>query len=101
VDAILKLDVQPIVATTTVAVASGLVVVLFAFVAGLPDLAAWPYLVASAVIHIGYYLTLAYETGYFDRTDVMRLGLGMLAATIMVIILVLPYWALLDSLAAP
>jgi hypothetical protein len=38
---------------------------------------------------------MAYETGYFGRADVLKLGLGMLAATIMVAVLVLPYWALL------
>ena len=38
---------------------------------------------------------MAYETGYFGRADVLKLGLGMLAATIMVAALVLPYWALL------
>jgi di/tricarboxylate transporter len=38
---------------------------------------------------------MAYESGYFDRTDVMKLGAGMLTLTIMVVMLVLPYWALL------
>ena len=38
---------------------------------------------------------MAYEAGYFDRADVTRLGLGMLAATILVILLALQYWALL------
>jgi solute carrier family 13 (sodium-dependent dicarboxylate transporter), member 2/3/5 len=45
---------------------------------------------------------MAYETGYVDRADVMKLGLGMLAATVVVIVLVLPYWALLGlPLTAP
>jgi hypothetical protein len=51
-NAILKLNVEPIIATTMVAVASGLVVVPFAFFAGLPDITAWPCLVASVAIHI-------------------------------------------------
>jgi len=38
---------------------------------------------------------MAYESGYFDRTDVVKLGLGMLALTIVVVMLTLPYWALL------
>lgn len=38
---------------------------------------------------------MAYESGYFDRSDVRNLGLGMLALTILVALLVLPYWALL------
>jgi hypothetical protein len=45
---------------------------------------------------------MAYETGYFDRAHVMKLGLGMLAATIVVVMLVLPNWALLGlPLATP
>jgi citrate:succinate antiporter len=45
---------------------------------------------------------MAYETGYVDRADVMKLGLGMLAATVVVVVLVLPYWALLGlPLTAP
>lgn len=38
---------------------------------------------------------MAYESGYFDRSDVRNLGLGMLVLTILVALLVLPYWALL------
>jgi anion transporter len=39
---------------------------------------------------------LAYESGYFSTSDVRRLGLGMLALTVVVVILVLPYWSLLS-----
>ena len=38
---------------------------------------------------------LAYESGYFHTADVRRLGLGMLVLTIVVALLVLPYWNLL------
>jgi anion transporter len=38
---------------------------------------------------------MAYEAGYFNAADVTKLGLGMLAATIIVVLLALPYWALL------
>jgi multidrug transporter EmrE-like cation transporter len=58
-NALLKLDLEPIVATAVVAVASGLVAVPFAVLAGLPNAAAWPWLVGSVVIHIGYYAALA------------------------------------------
>jgi len=39
---------------------------------------------------------LAYEAGYFSSADVRRLGLGMLALTIVVVLLVLPYWSMLS-----
>ena len=38
---------------------------------------------------------IAYESGYFAAADVRRLGLGMLAITGAVVLLVLPYWSLL------
>ena len=38
---------------------------------------------------------LAYESGYFHAVEVRRLGLGMLLLTIVVALLVLPYWELL------
>ena len=38
---------------------------------------------------------MAYEIGYFDRGDVAKLGLGMLALVVIVAMVALPYWALL------
>jgi anion transporter len=38
---------------------------------------------------------LAYDTGYYDAADVRRLGLGMLALTVGVILLTIPYWSLI------
>lgn len=39
---------------------------------------------------------LAYEAGYFSTADVRKLGIGMLGLTIVVVMLVLPYWSLLS-----
>jgi anion transporter len=44
---------------------------------------------------------LAYESGYFNTADVRKLGAGMLVLTIVVAILVLPYWGLLSLPLAP
>jgi len=38
---------------------------------------------------------LAYETGYYGAADVRRLGIGMLALTMVVILAAIPYWGLL------
>ena len=38
---------------------------------------------------------MAYEAGYFSRADVVKLGLGMLVLTLLIVVLVVPYWALL------
>lgn len=44
---------------------------------------------------------MAYEAGYFDRSDVMKAGLGMLGLTILVVMLVLPYWAIVGLPLSP
>jgi drug/metabolite transporter (DMT)-like permease len=56
--------------------ASGLVAVPFAFVTELPEAAAWPYLGASVVIHIGYYLTLAEAYRFGDLGQVYPIARG-------------------------
>jgi drug/metabolite transporter (DMT)-like permease len=58
-NALLKLKLEPALSTALVAMASGVVALPFALGAGVPDLAAWPYVFASVVIHVGYYLALA------------------------------------------
>jgi hypothetical protein len=35
---------------------------------------------------------LAYEAGYYGAADVRRLGLAMLALTMLVVMLTIPYW---------
>ena len=52
------------------------------------------------MIHFGR--ELMSEAGYFHTADVRRLGLGMLGLTIVVALLVVPYWNLLSlPLVAP
>ncbi len=75
-NALLKLNLEPIVATVLVATASGLVVIPFAFVTGLPNIGAWPYLAGSVIIHIGYYLTLAEAYRFGDLGQVYPLARG-------------------------
>jgi hypothetical protein len=45
--------------------------------------------------------TLTCESGFFDALDVRRLGLGMLMLTVIVALLVRPYWALLGLPLVP
>ena len=75
-NALLKLKVEPIVATSLVAAASGLVAVPFAFFAGLPSSASWPYVLASVAIHIVYYLTLAQAYRFGDLGQVYPIARG-------------------------
>jgi di/tricarboxylate transporter len=39
---------------------------------------------------------LAYESGYYSAADVRRLGIAMLVLTVIVILLVIPYWSALS-----
>jgi len=75
-NALLKLDVEPIVATSLVATASGMLAIPFAAVVGLPSLAAWPYVIASVLIHIVYYLALAEAYRFGDLGQVYPIARG-------------------------
>ena len=64
-NAVIKLGVEPFTATALIAVASGIVALPLLAFTGLPAAAAWPWVAASVVLHIGYYigLTEAYRSG--------------------------------------
>lgn len=106
-NALLKLNLEPIVATALVAVASAIVVAPFAFVTGLPDAAAWPYVIGSVTIHIGYYLALAEAYRYGDLGQVYPIARGsaplltaLLAGLLLGEVLGLFGWAGVITLAA-
>lgn len=75
-NALLKLRVEPRIASTLLGIASGIVTLPLCFLFPLPDPAAWPFIAASAVIHLIYFqaLGLAYETG--DLGQVYPLARG-------------------------
>lgn len=75
-NALLKLRVEPRIASTLLGIASGIVTLPLCFVLPLPEPAAWPFIIASAIIHLGYFqaLGLAYETG--DLGQVYPLARG-------------------------
>ena len=75
-NALLKINLEPFVATSLVAAASGLVVLPVAFVAGMPNVAAWPYVLASVAIHIVYYLSLARAYRFGDLGQVYPIARG-------------------------
>ncbi len=64
-NAFIKVGLEPFSMTALIAVSSALLAVIALPVVGLPALASWPYLVASMIFHLGYYigLTEAYRTG--------------------------------------
>jgi drug/metabolite transporter (DMT)-like permease len=75
-NALLKLNLEPIVATSLVAAASGLLAVPFAVLVGLPNPSAWPYVLASVAIHIVYYLALAQAYKLGDLGQVYPIARG-------------------------
>jgi drug/metabolite transporter (DMT)-like permease len=75
-NALLKIDLEPFVATSLVAAASGLVALPVAFVVGVPNVAAWPYVLASVAIHIVYYLSLARAYRFGDLGQVYPIARG-------------------------
>lgn len=64
-NASLKLRVDPAIAITLVAIAAGLAAMPLLPVVGIPAQASWPYLGASLIIHVFYYIYLAeaYRSG--------------------------------------
>ena len=75
-NALLKLRVEPRIATTLLGIASGMVAVPICFFVPLPEPIAWLFIGASAVIHLVYFqaLGMAYETG--DLGQVYPLARG-------------------------
>lgn len=64
-NAFLKLRLDPFRTVALIAVASAIVALPMLPIVGLPPAAAWPWLIASLILHLGYYigLTEAYRTG--------------------------------------
>ncbi len=64
-NALVKLKLEPLQSITLVSVAAGLVGLPLLFTHALPRLEAWPFLIGSLIIHMGYYLALAeaYRSG--------------------------------------
>lgn len=64
-NALIKVGLDPLSTTTLISVGSGIVAVAFAPFVGTPAPAAWPWLLASVVIHLVYFASLieSYRTG--------------------------------------
>jgi drug/metabolite transporter (DMT)-like permease len=75
-NALLKLKLEPMAATALVAAASGLIAVPFAVWTGMPNAASWPYVIASVIIHIAYYIALAEAYRYGDLGHVYPIARG-------------------------
>ena len=64
-NALIKVGLDPLSTTTLISIGSGVVALAFLPLTGMPAAAAWPWLIASVVIHLVYFAALieAYRTG--------------------------------------
>ncbi len=64
-NALIKVGLDPLSTTTLISIGSGVVALAFLPLVGLPAWAAWPWLIASVIIHLVYFAALieAYRTG--------------------------------------
>ncbi len=89
-NALLKLRVEPRIASTLLGIAGGIVVLPLCFVFPLPAPAAWPFLATSAAIHLVYFqsLGIAYETGDLGQVYPLARGSAPLLTAIGALIFV-------------
>ena len=64
-NALIKIRLDPFLAIVLIAALAGIVSLPFLFFVPIPPLAAWPWLIASVITHVGYYIGLAgaYRSG--------------------------------------
>ena len=64
-NAVVKFGLEPFTTTALIALAGAIVAIPIVPFVGIPPLVAWPWLIASVILHLGYYigLTEAYRTG--------------------------------------
>ena len=84
-NATIKRGLDPLVVTVLIAIGAGLVAIPFVPLVGLPPPQAWPWVIASVLIHLGYFAGLieAYRTG--DMSQVYPIARGsapLLTATV-------------------
>lgn len=69
-NAVLKLKIEPFLAMTLVTTLAGIVALPALPVFGFPRAEAWPWLIASVVLHLGYYIAL---TEAYRRADMSQI----------------------------
>jgi drug/metabolite transporter (DMT)-like permease len=72
----LKLKIEPFLAMTLVTGACGIVALPPLLVFGFPIAAAWPWVIASVVLHLGYYFALSAAYARADMSQVYPIARG-------------------------
>lgn len=84
-NAVIKRELEPFTATILISIGAGVVSLLLMPLTGLPAPAAWPWVLASVVIHLGYFIGLigAYRAGDMGQVYPMARGSApLMTATI-------------------
>ena len=106
-NALIKVGLDPLSTTTLIAIGSGVVGLVCLPLAGMPAPAAWPWLIASAVIHLFYFAALieSYRTGDLGQVYPIARGSAPLMTAVASLIFVgehlhLASWFGIATLAA-
>jgi drug/metabolite transporter (DMT)-like permease len=75
-NAVLKVRLEPFIAMTLVTGLAGVIGLPFLLALGLPRPEAWPWLLASVAIHLGYYLALSEAYRHADMGQVYPIARG-------------------------
>ncbi len=83
-NALIKLGLDPFTTMALIAVGAGVIAFPLVPVFGVPEPAAWPWLIASVILHIGYYLglTAAYRNGDMGQVYPIARGTAPLLTAI-------------------
>ncbi len=84
-NAILRIGGDKLNSITLLVAAAGLIALPGLFIVGVPPAAAWPYLIASAFVHVGYNTSLALAYHHGELTRVYPLVRGSAPLTTLVI----------------
>ena len=106
-NALIKVGLDPLSTTTLIAIGSAVVGLVCLPLVGMPEAAAWPWLIASVIIHLGYFAALieAYRAGDLGQVYPIARGSAplMTAAASLVFVgerLSLASWIGIAALAA-
>jgi drug/metabolite transporter (DMT)-like permease len=75
-NALVKIKLDPFLAMTLICVSCAVIATPALAITGLPEAAAWPWILASIVIHLGYYLFLAEAYRRADMSQVYPVARG-------------------------
>jgi drug/metabolite transporter (DMT)-like permease len=75
-NAVVKMRLEPILAMTIISITAGLIALPALMIIGIPKFEAWPWLVGSILLHLGYYIGLAEAYRRADMSQIYPLARG-------------------------